>query len=201
MDSTGEIMKIYTKTGDKGKTSLFTGQRVQKDNPFIEALGAVDECNSAIGWSLAHFPNDSTLHKTREQLITIQHALFDVGAAIATPRTTAVNTKLEKTRFDDEEIEALEKWIDEMESHLPKLNCFILPGGAPAGAALHMARSLCRTAERRAIPLHEAGDIADNVLIYLNRLSDYLFVASRYVNHILESPETFWQHNKLTQKI
>lgn len=193
-------MKIYTKTGDKGKTSLFTGQRVQKNNPFIEALGAVDECNSAIGWSLSHFPKEEIYNTTRDQLITIQHALFDVGAGIATPRTTAVNTKLEKTRFDDEEILALETWIDEMEKHLPPLTAFILPGGSPAGAALHMARSLCRTAERKTIPLHENGDVADNILIYLNRLSDYLFVASRYVNHLIKCPETLWQHNKLSKK-
>lgn len=194
-------MKIYTKTGDKGKTSLFTGQRVQKNSPFIECLGAIDECNSAIGWSISHFPEEEFLNKTRDQLITIQHALFDVGAAIATPRTTAVNTKIDKTRFDNEEIQALEQWIDEMETHLPSLTCFILPGGAPAGAALHMARSLCRSAERKTIALHESGDVADNVLIYLNRLSDYLFVASRYVNHLMKCPETFWQHNKLTQNV
>lgn len=193
-------MKIYTKTGDKGKTSLFTGQRVPKNDPFIEALGSIDACNSAIGWSIAHLPDTEQVLDVREQLITIQHALFDVGAAVATPRTTAATTKLEKTRFDNEEIEALEEWIDTMEKELPPLKCFILPGGSPAGAALHMARSLCRTAERRTVPLHDRGDVDENVLVYLNRLSDYLFVASRYINHLLDSPETFWQHNKLTQK-
>lgn len=194
-------MKIYTRKGDKGETSLFTGQRVPKDNAFIEALGAVDECNSAIGLALSHFPSGVELETTREQLITIQHALFDVGAALATPRTTAVNTKLEKTRFDDEEILAVESWIDEMDTALPPLKAFILPGGAPAGAALHMARSICRMAERLTVPLHKNGDVADNVLMYLNRLSDYLFTASRYVNHLMNCPETTWQHRKLATEL
>lgn len=194
-------MKIYTRKGDKGETSLFTGQRVPKDNAFIEALGAVDECNSAIGLALSHFPEEKLFDQTRDQLITIQHALFDVGAALATPRTTAVNTKLEKTRFDSEEIHAVETWIDEMDQALPALKAFILPGGAPAGAALHMARSICRMAERLTVPIHKNGDVADNVLMYLNRLSDYLFTASRYVNHLMKCPETTWQPHKLKTQV
>jgi cob(I)alamin adenosyltransferase len=183
-------MKIYTKTGDKGETSLFTGQRVLKTDPFIEALGSVDECNSALGTALASLPQASNMEEIRNQLVTIQHALFDVGAALATPRTRAGNTKLEKTRFDEEEIEQLEKWIDKMEAALPPLNAFILPGGHPAGAALHLARSICRRAERRVIPLN--ADVSDTVLIYLNRLSDYLFSVSRYVNFLAQCPETKW---------
>jgi cob(I)alamin adenosyltransferase len=188
-------MKIYTKTGDKGETSLFTGQRVSKTDPFIEALGSVDECNSALGTALASLPHTPEMNEIRQQLETIQHALFDVGAALATPLTRAGKSKLEKTRFDQEEIEELEKWIDKMEGELPPLKEFILPGGHPAGAALHLARSICRRAERNAIPLNE--DVSETVLIYLNRLSDYLFSASRYVNFLVKCPETKWMPHKL----
>lgn len=189
-------MKIYTKTGDKGETSLFTGQRVPKNDPFIEALGSVDECNSALGSALAFLPKTPELNSTRKQLETIQHALFDVGAALATPRTRAVNSKLDMTRFDHAAIELLEKWIDEIEAQLPPLKEFILPGGHHSGALLHLARSICRRAERRALPLHRNADVSDNVVIYLNRLSDYLFCASRYINFCTQAPETHWQHHK-----
>jgi len=185
-------MKIYTKTGDKGETSLFTGQRVPKTDPFIEALGTVDECNSALGTAISFLPESSEIASVREQLEIIQHALFDVGAALATPRTRAATNKLEKTRFDREEIEQLEKWIDKMEAELPPLHAFILPGGHPAGAALHLARSMCRRAERRVLPLYQEADVTDTVLIYLNRLSDYLFSVSRYVNFLVKRPETKW---------
>lgn len=189
-------MKIYTKTGDKGETSLFTGQRVPKNDPFIEALGSVDECNSALGTAIAFLPQTTEMTILKEQFETIQHALFDVGAAIATPRTRAASKKLEKTRFDREEAERLEQWIDEMDEQLPKLHTFILPGGHPCGAFLHLARSICRRAERRVLPLHRTGDVDDTVVIYLNRLSDYLFCVSRYLNHLCLTPETPWMPHK-----
>lgn len=190
-------MKIYTRTGDKGETSLFTGKRVQKSDPFIEALGSVDECNSALGTALSFFQHTPEMDKVRAQIEIIQHALFDVGAAIATPRTSGASSKIEKTRFDREEIEILEKWIDDMEGKLPPLHAFILPGGQPAGACLHLARSMCRRAERRVLPLHRNSDVSDTVIIYLNRLSDYLFSVSRYVNFLNKSPETQWMPHKL----
>jgi len=192
-------MKIYTKTGDKGETSLFTGERVPKSHQYIEALGAVDECNSLVGSAIAFFPKDHSLKSTQEQLIIIQHALFDVGAALATPRKSAGTKKLEKTRFDHEAIDLLEAWIDQMEKELPKLTHFILPGGHPAGAMLHVARSMCRRAERCVVPLNQQEDVSDNVLVYLNRLSDYLFVASRFVNHVLRVPETQWEPHKVVE--
>lgn len=191
-------MKIYTKTGDKGETSLFTGQRVPKNDPFIEALGAVDECNSALGTAVAFLPQTAEMKEVKKQLEIIQHALFDVGAALATPRTRAATSKIEKTRFDHEEIELLEKWIDAMEAQLPPLHAFILPGGHPAGSFLHLARSICRRAERRVLPLNKDADVADTVLIYLNRLSDYLFSVSRYVNFMNKCPETKWMQHMLT---
>lgn len=187
--------KIYTKTGDKGETSLFTGQRVPKNDPFIEALGSVDECNSAIGAAVSLLTDNSEMNSIREQLETIQHALFDVGAALATPRTRATHSKLDMTRFDQTAIAAIEGWIDVMEAKLPPLHAFILPGGHPAGAMLHIARSICRRAERRVLPLYTNADVTENVLIYLNRLSDYLFSVSRYVNFLNNCPETQWKHH------
>jgi cob(I)alamin adenosyltransferase len=189
-------MKIYTRSGDKGETSLFTGQRVPKTDLFIEALGTVDECNSALGTAVSFLPTIPTIDPIREQLNTIQHALFDVGAALATPRTRAATNKLEKTRFDHQEVEQLEKWIDKMEAELPPLHAFILPGGHSAGAALHLARSICRRAERRVLPLYQGAEVSDTVLMYLNRLSDYLFSVSRYVNFLTQSPETKWLPHK-----
>jgi cob(I)alamin adenosyltransferase len=193
-------MKIYTKTGDKGETSLFTGKRVPKNNHFIEALGTVDECNSTLGIAISLMQENKDLKKTQEQLEIIQHTLFDVGAAIATPRTEASSRKIAKTRFDEEDITILETWIDEMESELPTLHAFILPGGHPCGATLHLARSICRRAERTIVPLNLQEDVSDNIAIYLNRLSDYLFVASRFVNFKLKSPETTWEPHKLMHK-
>ena len=189
-------MKIYTRTGDKGMTSLFSNERVPKDNPFIEAVGTVDEANSAIGLALSLLPQEERFHTTRAQLEMIQHALFDVGAALATPRTCHQSQKLEKTRFDDQAIERLEEWIDAMDEQLPPLKTFILPGGHPAGAALHLSRSIIRRAERLVVPLYQQADVTQAVLIYLNRLSDYLFIASRFINHQLQVPETLWQPHK-----
>jgi cob(I)alamin adenosyltransferase len=187
-------MPIYTKTGDKGETSLFSGQRVPKDDSFMHALGTLDECSSAIGLALSLLPKEDRLGDTRERLVSIQHALFDLGAAVATPRNRSSEKQINKTRFGHDGIEKLENWIDEMDATLPKLTTFILPGGHPSSAALHLARNMCRRAERHAIPLHHHAAVSDNVIIYLNRLSDYLFVLTRLVNHLTDSPETVWEH-------
>lgn len=185
--------KIYTRTGDKGQTSLFNGERVEKDNDFVNALGIVDECNSAIGAAVAFLPEEPKLQTLKEHLITVQHALFDVGAAIATPRTRATETKLSKTRFDENASRVLEEWIDQMDEELPELHAFILPGGHPAGAMLHLARTFCRSAERAIVPLNHEADVADCVYVYMNRLSDFLFSASRYINMTLQCPEMQWR--------
>ncbi len=190
------MTKIYTKTGDKGETSLFTGQRVPKNDPVIEAVGTADECNSALGAAIALLPQEEKYQQIKNQLEIIQHALFDVGAHLATPRTRAVNSKLEKTRFDHDGIELLESWIDEMEEQLPSLKNFILPGGHPAAAMLHLARSICRRSERIVTPLNQHAEVSDNVIVFLNRLSDYLFVLSRYVNHLTGSQESNWEPHK-----
>ncbi|MDP1879694.1 MAG: cob(I)yrinic acid a,c-diamide adenosyltransferase [Parachlamydiaceae bacterium] len=188
--------KIYTRTGDKGTTSLFSGQRVPKDNAFIEALGKVDEANCSIGLAISFIPKEPSFSEFIQQLETIQHALFDVGAAIATPRTCHQDKKLEKTRFDSHAILLLESWIDAMETALPPLKTFILPGGHSSGASLHLARSIVRNAERLVIPLFQQEDVNQEVLVYLNRLSDYLFVASRFLNQQCSVTEKPWEPHK-----
>jgi cob(I)alamin adenosyltransferase len=189
-------IKIYTKTGDSGETTLFSGERVPKNDLFIGALGSVDECNSAIGMAASFLRQDPSLKKTYDQLELIQHTLFDLGAALATPQTRSTENKIERTRFDHEGTKLLEKWIDEMEEVLPELHTFILPGGNPAGAFLHLARSICRRAERDIIPIGKKADVSKNVMVYINRLSDYLFVTSRYVNYVCKQPETQWVLHK-----
>lgn len=191
--------KIYTRTGDKGETSLYTGQRIPKNDPCIEAIGTVDECNCTIGIAVALMGSQPIFTKAKEQLQLIQHALFDVGAALATPRTRASTTKLNKTRFDHDATALLEHWMDEMDATLPELHSFILPGGHSCGAVLHLARSTCRRAERLVVPLNKSADVSDQVLMYLNRLSDYLFVLSRYVNHLTHSAETKWEPHKVVE--
>lgn len=193
-------VKVYTRTGDKGETSLFTGQRIPKDDPFIEAIGTVDECNCSIGVAIAALEKSAKFQAVKEQLEHVQHALFDVGAALATPRNSAEKSKLDKTRFDISSTQLLESWIDAMDTQLPELHAFILPGGSLAGASLHLARSICRRAERLVVPLNKRTDVCDGVLVYLNRLSDYLFVLSRYVNHLAGCPETSWQPHKVNKE-
>ncbi len=192
-------MKIYTRTGDKGKTSLFTGERVPKNHPHIEAIGNLDECNSALGLAIAHLPTEAIFKQTKQRLEDIQHALFDVGAAVATPRNSANKTKKENTRFGVHATELLEQWIDEMEAELAPLTAFILPGGHCAGASVHLARSICRRAERYITPLVVEGLVSNEVFVYMNRLSDYLFVVARYINYLTGQPETVWEHHKMDE--
>lgn len=186
-------MKIYTRTGDKGTTSLFTGERVPKNHPHIEAVGHLDECNSALGCAIAHLPSEEAFKTVKEQLEDIQHALFDAGAAIATPRTSNNESKKKRTRFGVHASELLEQWIDAMEAQLNPLTSFILPGGHPCGAQLHLARSICRRTERHIAPLVAEGAVSDEVFVYINRLSDYLFMTARYVNHLTGRSETLWK--------
>lgn len=189
-------MKIYTKTGDAGMTSLFSGQRLPKNHPVIEAVGTVDEGNSWIGIVLAHLPKDALWDEMRTQFEIIQHALFDLGAALATPRSCHEARKLEKTRFDAEAVGQLERWIDQVEAILPPLHTFILPGGHLAAASLHLARTVIRRAERAVTPIYEEGEAVPHVLMYLNRLSDYLFMAARLLNYRLNIAEVKWQPHR-----
>ncbi|MDN7247468.1 cob(I)yrinic acid a,c-diamide adenosyltransferase [Planococcus shenhongbingii] len=170
-------MKIYTKTGDKGTTSLVYGTRVAKNDVLVEAYGTCDEANSMIGLAVGHLHNE--FFEEKEELETVFHeiqtTLFHVGAELATPKGKEVKWKLTA-----EDIAKLEQWIDQFDAEVPALKNFILPGGHPTGAALHLARTVVRRAERASISI--GNDVSPNVLAYLNRLSDFLFVAARLVN-------------------
>lgn len=179
-------MKIYTRTGDRGDTSLFGGQRVPKDALRIEAYGTVDELNSVLG--IARADNaEPALDATLER---IQDELFVLGADLATPRS------LEKKgvrRIAHTEADRLEQEIDRFETGLQPLKSFILPGGSPVAARMHFARTVCRRAERIVVRLSRNEDIGDDITIYLNRLSDLLFVLARYANHAAHVPEVKWK--------
>ena len=189
-------MKVYTRTGDKGETSLYSGDRVAKNSPSIEAIGDLDELNANLGLVLSFIPDLSDLYPLKKQLIWIQHALFDAGAAVATPHTAKSEVKKQKTTFDSQAVSSLETWIDQLTEPLKPLTAFILPGGHPCASFLHQARTTCRRAERRVLCLIESEPQVKDVLTYLNRLSDYLFTASRYVNHFTKTQEPLWEIHK-----
>jgi len=181
-------MKIYTKKGDQGQTSLFGGTKVMKNEARIEAYGTVDELNSVIGVVLTH-----PLTEVGEKILQdIQHQLFILGADLATQQTK--KAKIE--RIGNSEIEQLENWIDQLDKKLQPLMNFILPGGTHAGASLHMARTVCRRAERKTVTLKQEEPISDECIIYLNRLSDLLFVMARYENSEAKIEETPWISRK-----
>ncbi|MEO2076897.1 MAG: cob(I)yrinic acid a,c-diamide adenosyltransferase [Bacillus sp. (in: firmicutes)] len=173
-------MKIYTKTGDKGTTSLIYGQRVSKNDVRVEAYGTCDEANSMIGLALSHLRNENFQEKEIIENVyhKIQTNLFHVGAELATPKGKEVKWSLASS-----DIEEMEKQIDDWNAMLSELTNFILPGGHPAAAAFHVARTIARRAERCAVSLGE--DVNPLVLSYLNRLSDFLFITARYVNNRL----------------
>ena len=167
-----KLNKIYTRTGDGGTAGLVDGSRVSKASPRMAAIGDVDEANAAIGCAIAVLDDD----EVSEQLRRIQNELFDLGADIATPGD--VEGALRITAF---QVERLEREIDRMNETLKPLTSFILPGGSPAVAALHLARTVTRRAERSAVALSQVEQVNPQALAYLNRLSDHLFVAARHV--------------------
>jgi cob(I)alamin adenosyltransferase len=180
-------VKIYTKAGDKGDTKLFDGTAVRKNDVRVEAYGQVDELNAFIGAAAAFLrPEDRELVAL---LTDIQRDLFSVGAQLADPNQ---HGKKPKSRLDAARITALEEAIDRFETELPPLRQFILAGGAPAGAMLHVARTVCRRAERRVTALAETVALDSRNIEYLNRLSDFLFVLARLVNHRQGQQEIPW---------
>ena len=185
-------MKIYTKTGDNGTTALFGGTRVPKDHIRIESYGTVDELNSHIG--LIRDQEIETHHK--EILIEIQDRLFTIGAILATPPEKEVKKngelRLKKLGIIDSDIELLEKEMDAMEDALPPMTHFILPGGHSSVSYCHIARCVCRRAERLAVHLDHNEPVAENAIKYLNRLSDYLFVLARKLSSELKADEVKW---------
>jgi cob(I)alamin adenosyltransferase len=176
-------MKIYTKTGDDGMTALFAGGRVSKSHPRVETYGTVDELNSLVGSARAHGAQQD------EWLQQVQNALFHLGADLATPLDAQAEWVV---RTPESEIEWLEARMDEMAAKLPDLKKFILPGGCPAAAQLHVARTVCRRAERLAVSLAQHEPVTENAVVYLNRLSDFLFTLARYENMLADVPETEW---------
>ena len=178
-------MKIYTKTGDKGDTKLFDGTQVRKDDPRVDAYGEVDELNATLG-AAAAFLEDSEL---KSILYDVQRDLFSIGAALADPRHKGSK---EKSRLNPARVTVIEQSIDRFETELPALRQFILAGGSPAGALLHVARTVCRRAERRVVALKDAADVDPLLVEYLNRLSDYLFVLARLVNQREDQQEIPW---------
>jgi cob(I)alamin adenosyltransferase len=185
-------MKIYTKTGDEGTTALFGGTRVPKHHIRIESYGTVDELNSHIG--LIRDQHINTHYK--DVLIEVQDRLFTVGAILATPpeKETLKNgqPRLNINRISDLDIEYLEKEIDTMNDALPPMTHFVLPGGHTTVSYCHIARCVCRRAERLAVHLNELESIDEQVLKYLNRLSDYLFVLARKLSNDLQADEVKW---------
>jgi cob(I)alamin adenosyltransferase len=188
-------MKLYTRTGDKGKSSLLSGERVPKNDPRIKAYGDVDELNSVIGALAAVLPG--SLEEVSRQLRRIQGDLFDVGAWLATTPGSAIADQLSPVGTD--QARRLEADMDALQAGLPELKGFILPGGHPSAGWAHVARTVCRRAERSAIDLAQAcaacGDHRDAlapVLVYLNRLSDYLFVVARACNQAAGVPDVAW---------
>lgn len=181
-------MRIYTKTGDTGETSLFGGQRVAKDAIRVEAYGTVDELNAILGLARAKIANA----ELQSLLAELQAQLFDLGADLATPLEGKRPSKRAVPRITPDQVASLEGLIDKFEAELESLRSFILPGGAEGAAILHFARTVCRRAERRSVSLSKQEMINPEVLKYLNRLSDLLFVMARLVNKRLNQPERFW---------
>ncbi|RUS72197.1 hypothetical protein EGW08_020046 [Elysia chlorotica] len=170
--------KIYTKTGDKGTSSTYTGERRPKDDAIFEALGTTDELSSALGLA-AEFCREAG-HPLEDHIQTIQCVLQDAGSVIATPASSAREAHKRNVVFNTQFVNDLESWIDEMTAELPPLENFILPSGGKSASSLHLARSVSRRAERSLAPLIRAKEIDEETLRFLNRLSDYLFTAARF---------------------
>ncbi len=181
-------MKIYTKRGDKGETSLIGGSRVSKMHVRIEAYGTVDELNSLVG-----VIRDTADFKGVDQfLVDIQNLLFTIGSELA----STPDSKMQIPKLEENDIEVLEKEMDRMNEHLPELKNFILPGGDLAASHCHVARCVCRRAERRVVALATEAEVDERIIRYLNRLSDYLFTLARYYTYRHNGVETEWKTRK-----
>jgi cob(I)alamin adenosyltransferase len=185
-------VKIYTRTGDTGETSLFGGTRVSKDDPRVDAYGEVDELNAWLGLahaSLTNRPDVGGIAAVADAILQIQRDLFALGARLADPGGR-LSPRVSKASLHDADVERLEQLIDRLEADLPALAHFILAGGVPPAAALHVARAVCRRAERRMVALSPPADAV--AMRYVNRLSDLLFVMARWVNHHAGAAEAIW---------
>lgn len=185
-------MKIYTRTGDTGTTGLFGGDRVAKHHPRIDTYGTVDETNSFIGAARAFMRGMASVASLDDLLARVQRTLFVLGGDLATP----LDSRAKTPRIEQEDIDYLEIAIDALETDLAPLRHFILPGGSPAGAQLHVARTVCRRAERLATHLAHEDAINQQAVVYLNRLSDFLFVAARWLNSRAGVAEDIWHGDR-----
>ena len=181
-------MKIYTRTGDTGETALFGGGRVSKDHPRTSAYGDVDELNSAVGLARATAPAELF----DDLLEGIQRDLFSIGGRLATPEPEKVAKAIAKAVLPPERVESFERAMDDAETELPPLRAFVLPGGTPKAAALHLARTVCRRAERSVVRLAREEEAPAEILVYLNRLSDLLFTLARLANHRAGAGDSTW---------
>ena len=183
-------MKIYTKTGDEGETSLFGGMRVPKDDARVRAYGEVDELNAVLGFAMALEPTNFEM----AMLASTQRDLFTIGAELATPDPAKMGKALGRSgaAIGGSDVAAIEEVIDRHETTLKPLKNFILPGGTAKAAAFHVARTVCRRAERSVVALSRAEQINPAIIHYLNRLSDLLFVLARSVNHVAGTPDVQW---------
>eukprot|EP01080_Neovahlkampfia_damariscottae_P001821 gene1821-963_t len=182
---------VYTRTGDKGESSLYNLQRKPKDDKIFEALGDVDELNANLGLSTFHCIKSK--NNLEEKLKFIQSRLLDVGSCIATPLDSSKVEKINKVAFSQEHLIQLENWIDELDSKLPKLTNFILPSGGETASHLHIARTICRRAERKVVSLVRDDLVDPIVMKFLNRLSDFLFVCARHSSHFENQIETVYK--------
>jgi len=187
------LNRIYTKRGDTGQTSLAGGQRVAKDSPRIEAYGTVDELNAFVGLASVSCGDDARLTNLAAILRRVQHELFNLGSILA---TLPEDVHPKQARITSAEVEQLEREIDAMNADLPPLRSFVLPGGTRLNAELHAARTICRRAERLLVSLSRREAIPPEAVQYLNRLSDAMFVWSRWANHVLGVPEVLWEPNQ-----
>jgi cob(I)alamin adenosyltransferase len=181
-------IKIYTRTGDAGGTGLFGGGRVAKDHPRVAAYGDVDELNSCLGVVRATEPADFA----DALLETIQRDLFSIGGHLATPDPEKVREALARAELSPARVEEFERTMDEADAELPPLTAFVLPGGTPKAAALHVARTVCRRAERSVVALAGSEEVPELFLVYLNRLSDLLFTLARLANHRAGVGDVIW---------
>lgn len=186
-------MKIYTKTGDQGMTSLLSGKRVTKSDPRLEAYGNIDELNSMLGWCLTALKKESAADSISKPIANAQHHLFVIGSHLACDADSRRGSLPSLNKSSTEELESA---IDAMDTKLPALKNFILPGGSEVSARLHLARTICRRAERSCASLSSLNIKVDpEHLIYMNRLSDFLFVAARFANQSNGITETEWRKN------
>lgn len=185
-------MKIYTRTGDLGSTALFGGGRVPKAHPRVDAYGAIDELNAVVGWAAASVADG----EIRERLAVIQPDLFVLGSHLATPPPSEGRRRPALPPLPEERVAEIEAWIDQADEELPPLRAFVMPGGTQGAAALHLARTVCRRAERRVVELAENDEVDRFIIVYLNRLSDLFFMLARLENSRAGVEDIEWAPTK-----